>query len=246
MSEKITRPYTAIADFLDRTPQDLTSPGREMAHSPLVTAAVRTITGFAISELLTDQTDIDRYHDAGAVLVAPSHRSFLDLTAMSYLGMASGEGQPYFMSKRENMDNLAAAWLFGKMRTFPIDRDMTDPRWATALFSWARFAMGDDIVAGQQNSKLVLFPEGTRRKGDIIEDLLPGAALVAARLRKHVLPVGIFGAEGGMSSGLAQMYIAVGEPFKVGPRDTDLIAAKIQEQYDRAKYTLEEIHAHRS
>lgn len=232
-------PYTAIPEFLNRTPQELSSPGKEMEFYPRLTAMARIATGSLVKEFIIEDKEIERYQNAGTCLVAPSHRSFLDITAVAELSERSGEGQPYFMSKRENMDNKLSAWFFGHMRTFPIDRDMADRRWQTAFMKWGRFAMGNDIDRGEQNKKMVMFPEGTRKEGDTIEELEQGTLVLAKRVGVPILPIGVYTSHLGFTLKRPTLMVTVGEPFKAGMRDLDLLAAKIQEQYDRAKFIIE-------
>jgi 1-acyl-sn-glycerol-3-phosphate acyltransferase len=194
----------------------------------------------ATSNVIIFGSEIDRYRDAGTALVAPTHRSFLDLTAVSILGDRAGEGQPFFLSKRENIDNRVTAWALGHARTFPIDRDMSDPRWKTVFMKWGRYAMGSDSDKGEQNRKLVMFPEATRKDGDIVEDLEPGTLVLAGRLKVPIIPVGIVKKRKNLSV-RPTVLVTVGEPFRAGLKDLDLLAEKMQEQYDRAKRTLDRL-----
>ncbi len=239
MSE-IIKPYTAIPDYLDKTPQELSAPGQPMEFSPEWTSFVRQATGKFVKRFIIDDQEIERYQQAGTALTTPSHRNFLDMTAMAELGELSGEGQAFFLSKRENMNNWLTARIFAPMRTFPIDREMTDPRWATAFIKWGRYAMGTDVKKGEQDRKLVMFPEGTRKEGHHIEDLLPGTLVMARRLKVPVLPVGI-ATQREKKSPRPTVLVTVGEPFEAGIKDLDVLAWKMQEQYDRARYSLDEL-----
>ncbi len=48
---------------------------------------------------------------------------------------------------------------------------------------------------------LVLFPEGTRREGPVVEDLMEGAAFLSARTGAPIVPVGIGGSDLAMPKG---------------------------------------------
>lgn len=238
----MTKPYTAIENYLDRTPQELTSAGKELEFSPFVTATVRKITSLATHDILIDDSDIERYKAAGTVVVAPTHRSFLDMTALAKLGEESGEGQPFFMSKRENMENPFSVRLYGKMRTFPIDRYMSsDPRWQTMFLKWGRFVLGNNTQACEQDMKLVIFPEGTRKDGDTVEDVLPGANLIARRNRVPMLPIGIVKGRIRAYHARPTVVVAVGDPFEAPLRDLSIVSEKMQEQYDRGLQILERL-----
>ena len=71
------------------------------------------------------------------------------------------------------------------------------------------------IEAGEP---LVLFPEGTRRSGPIVEHLYEGAAYVAARTGVPIVPVGIGGSERALKKGQklprpVKLTVVVGEPI---------------------------------
>ena len=238
--------YNAIPGYFERTPQELTAPGEFMEYSELVTNISRTITGLAMNVVIEDD-EIRRYQEAGTVLVSPTHRSFLDITAMSLLSDMSGEGQPYFMSKRENMSNIVTAWLFSKMRTFPIenkiDKLSADSRWGIKFMQWGRFCLGDNLDKGQQDSKLIMYSEGTRKTGDVVEDLEEGSYVLSRLCKVDVLPVGIYSSYYGVMNTLRHgrpiTYVAVGEPIK--PKKLEEIQESMQAQYDRAKVNVEHL-----
>jgi 1-acyl-sn-glycerol-3-phosphate acyltransferase len=65
---------------------------------------------------------------------------------------------------------------------------------------------------------LVIFPEGTRKVGPAVEDILEGAAYLALRARVPIVPLGISGAEDAMPRGAyfprpARVAIVVGTPL---------------------------------
>jgi len=68
-----------------------------------------------------------------------------------------------------------------------------------------------------------VFPEGTRRHGDRIEDLQQGAAYLAVKRGVPLLPVGIAGTEEILASGkaiprLKKVAVVIGAP--IHPRTT--------------------------
>ena len=72
----------------------------------------------------------------------------------------------------------------------------------------------------ERGRPLVIFPEGTRRSGPVVENLFEGAAYVAARAGVPVVPVGIGGSERMMRKGKklprpTKVHIVVGEPIVV-------------------------------
>jgi 1-acyl-sn-glycerol-3-phosphate acyltransferase len=70
----------------------------------------------------------------------------------------------------------------------------------------------------ERGEPLVLFPEGTRRSGPVIEHLHEGAAFVASRAGVPIVPVGIGGSERALPKGSkvprpVKIHIVVGEPL---------------------------------
>jgi 1-acyl-sn-glycerol-3-phosphate acyltransferase len=64
----------------------------------------------------------------------------------------------------------------------------------------------------------VLFPEGTRRSGPVVEDVFDGAAYVALRTGAPIVPVGIGGSERAMPKGAkfihpVKVRMVIGKPL---------------------------------
>jgi 1-acyl-sn-glycerol-3-phosphate acyltransferase len=64
----------------------------------------------------------------------------------------------------------------------------------------------------------VLFPEGTRRSGPVVDEVFDGAAYVALRTGAPIVPVGIGGSERAMPKGAkfirpVKLRMVVGEPL---------------------------------
>ncbi len=77
-----------------------------------------------------------------------------------------------------------------------------------------------DIVKG--GSPLVMFPEGTRCSGPVVEELFDGTAYVAARAQVPIIPVGIGGSEAMMPKGAkflrpSKLVLVVGDPIPPPP-----------------------------
>jgi 1-acyl-sn-glycerol-3-phosphate acyltransferase len=99
---------------------------------------------------------------------------------------------------------------------------------------------------------LILFPEGERRSGPVIEDLHEGVAFLAARTGATVIPVGIGGSASVMPKGTRiprprHIHLIVGEPIPPPARTgggrisrtrthqlTEGLAASLQDLYDRS------------
>jgi 1-acyl-sn-glycerol-3-phosphate acyltransferase len=86
-----------------------------------------------------------------------------------------------------------------------------------------REALKRCIAVLEAGEPLVLFPEGTRQSGPVVQPLFDGAAYVAVKAGVPIIPVGIGGSEGVMPKGSKMIYpkkciVIVGEPISV-PRD---------------------------
>ncbi len=242
-------PYTAIPGFFEKSPGQLSARGGPMEYSPMVTAMARGALNLFFSDIIIEDADIERYILANPAVVVPTHRSKFDMSLMSYLGKICGEGQPYFLSKRENMEKPLKAKFFGKMRTFPIDRDMPGQNWSTIFAKWSKFALCDGAefegTEGFENlvdkpRKLVIFGEGTRKTGSVVETMFAGPLVAAKRNKALILPVGIAGTDQlGFRDFRSIAVVTVGEAYEVTDmRDTATLVERVQEQFDRANAIL--------
>lgn len=122
----------------------------------------------------------------GAALIAPVHRSNLDFLFAIY----ATDRKIFFMAK----DSLWKSRLLGKLLivlgAFPVHREVAD-----------RSALGNAEAVLAAGEVLVLFPEGTRREGPEIGEILEGAAFLSARGNAPVLPVGLAGTDRAMPKG---------------------------------------------
>ncbi|HKH03932.1 MAG TPA: lysophospholipid acyltransferase family protein [Acidimicrobiales bacterium] len=136
-------------------------------------------------------------------VLAPVHRSNVDflLTAvitpprMRYMGKAS-------------------IWSFGPLGrfvsmlgAFPVHRGTAD-----------RESLKTCLRVLDQGESLVMFPEGTRRTGVVVEDIFDGPAYVAARAGVPLVPLGIGGTEAAMPPGARfikprKVVLVVGDPI---------------------------------
>ena len=100
---------------------------------------------------------------------------------------------------------------------------------------------------------LVLFPEGTRRQGAVIENLMEGAAFLSARTGAPIVPIGIGGSDLAMPKGKIlpkplTIQVVIGPAIPPPPRTgggrvsrssvhaaTDDLVAKLQVVYDEAR-----------
>ncbi len=164
---------------------------------------------------------------SGPVLVAPVHRSNVDFAFTLFFSPR----KVFFMAKRELFGVPVFGNLLRQLGAFPVDRGSAD---RDAL------RLAEEVL--RRGEALIMFPEGTRREGDVIEDLRDGAMFVASRTGAAVVPVGIGGSDRAMPGGAklprpARVSIVVGEPLDPpraeGRAPRSLIASKTEELRER-------------
>lgn len=122
----------------------------------------------------------ERVPGAGACILAPSHRSYLDTPFLACVT----KRRIRFMGKAELWKYGWSARFLSALGGFPVDRAGAD-----------RAALRAAQTALEGGEPLGMFPEGTRRSGPVIEDLHNGVAFLAARLGVPIVPIGIGGSE---------------------------------------------------
>jgi 1-acyl-sn-glycerol-3-phosphate acyltransferase len=147
----------------------------------------------------------DRVPKEGAFLLAPVHRSILDTpisAAVTRRRLRFMGADKYWKSKRFGR-------LLSALGGFPVTRGTAD-----------REALQRCIAILQQGEPLVLFPEGERKSGDVVQPLFDGATYIAVKAGVPIVPVGIGGSERAMPKGSKFIYprkvhVVVGEPIQV-------------------------------
>jgi 1-acyl-sn-glycerol-3-phosphate acyltransferase len=124
--------------------------------------------------------------ETGPVILAPVHRSFADFGFAAFCT----DRKLFFMTKDEMWKNKWLGKLLLSVGAFPVHRESAD-----------REALQRAEEVLRKGSVLVLFPEGTRREGHVVEDLMEGAAFLAARTGAPIVPVGIGGSDLAMPKG---------------------------------------------
>lgn len=176
----------------------------------------------------------DRLPVGVAYVVAPVHRSYADFAAM----VAAVPRVMRFMAK----DSVWKWRWLGRFiefnGSFPVDREHAD-----------RDALRrcEDAVAG--GDPVVMFPEGRRKEGPLVEDLFDGPSFVACRNRVPIVPVAIAGTDDFMPRGSrgirrARVRVVIGEPIypdvpatgrvprRAVTENTEHLRAELQRLYD--------------
>ncbi len=174
----------------------------------------------------------------GPFILSPVHRSNVDTPLVALMGRRTLR----FMGKDTMWKYRLSDWFFTSMGGFPVHRGTPD---RDALRSCERL-----LADGQA---LVIFPEGTRRSGPVVDDLYEGPAYLAGKFQVPIVPVGIGGSEGAMPKGSrgirpVRISIVIGEPIpppaptesgRVGRKGvralTDELQQRLQALFDEAQ-----------
>ena len=151
----------------------------------------------------------DRLPAYGGYVLAPSHRSMMDIPLSAWLSPR----RLRYMGKASLFRIPVAGAFFRSLGGFEVARDGTD-----------RKALRDAMAMLQSGDVLLVYPEGTRQHGPKIQSLQPGAAYLALRAGVPIVPVGLAGTEEIMRSHrikvprFGRVVMVVGEPIVSPPR----------------------------
>lgn len=146
----------------------------------------------------------------GAFVLAPVHRSNVDFALTSLVTKRPMR----YMGKDSIWKSRPLGRFVSMLGAFPVHRGSADRDALKACI---------DIVNG--GSPLVMFPEGTRQSGPVVQDLFDGTAYVAAKTRVPIIPMGIGGSEAMLPKGakrprFSKLVLVVGDPIPP-PEPTD-------------------------
>lgn len=174
----------------------------------------------------------------GPVIVAPVHRSFMDFL----IAAGVSRRKLYYMAKDDLWHSPRFGRFLDSVGAFPVNRSGTD-----------RLAIERAQAVLERGDALILFPEGTRRTGPVVEDLHEGAAFLAARTGAPIVPVGIGGTAEAMPKGSkivrpVKVHVVVGPPLPAPARSergrvprhqvhelTEQLREQLQRLYDLAQ-----------
>jgi 1-acyl-sn-glycerol-3-phosphate acyltransferase len=178
-----------------------------LSRSSRVTyAVVRTIVcGFTRIFTRLQIEGVEHLPASGAYVLAPTHRSYVDTPIVACVSRR----RIRFMGKQEIWKNEQLGWFFGLLGAFPVARGTAD-----------REALKRCIAVLDDGEPLVLFPEGERKDGPIVQPLFDGAAYVAARGGAPIIPVGIGGSAKVMPRHAkmihpCRVHVIIGEPITI-------------------------------
>jgi 1-acyl-sn-glycerol-3-phosphate acyltransferase len=170
---------------------------------------------------------------SGPYVIAPVHRSNID----TLLAGCLTHRRIRFMGKDSLWKHGWSAALLSSLGGFPVHRGTPD-----------REALRICEEALRGGEPVVLFPEGTRRSGPIVQPLFEGASFVAARAGVPIIPVGIGGSEWAMPKGKrrvlpVKVVMVVGPAIEVperspGGRVSRRVVAELSERLHAELQTL--------
>ncbi|GIU83543.1 MAG: 1-acyl-sn-glycerol-3-phosphate acyltransferase [Acidimicrobiales bacterium] len=171
---------------------------------------------------------------SGAFILAPgAHRSNLDTPLVGILTRR----RMRYMGKESLWRNPVSAWLLTMLGGFPVERGTAD-----------RKALRACIEVVERGEPLVMFPEGTRKSGPLIEEIYDGPAYVSCRTGVPIIPVGVGGTERAMPTGSklikpVRLALVVGDPIDppVVARAGHVPRRAVREMSEQLKKTLQEL-----
>jgi 1-acyl-sn-glycerol-3-phosphate acyltransferase len=181
----------------------------------------------------------DRVPKTGRVILAPVHRSFIDFLVV---GTTITHRKVFFMAKDDLWHSRLVGGFLESFGAFPVNREGAD-----------RLALDRAQAVLENDEALIMFPEGTRRSGPVIEELHEGAVFLAARTGSEILPVGVGGTSASMPNGAkvprpVKVTLLVGEPIAPPERSgagrvprhkvhevTEQLRTELQRLYDEAE-----------
>lgn len=147
---------------------------------------------------------VENVPKTGPFILAPVHRSYIDTPIAS----GCSRRRMRFMGKDTMWKRKASGWTLSALGAFPVTRGTAD-----------REAVMRAIAVLRSGEPLVLFPEGERKTGPVVQPLRDGAAYVACKAGVPIVPVGIGGSERVLGKGTKFMYprklvVLIGEPIR--------------------------------
>ena len=175
----------------------------------------------------------------GAFILAPVHRSNVDFALTSLVTRRPMR----YMGKDNIWKSKPLGRFVSMLGAFPVHRGSADRDALKAC---------TDIVNG--GSPLVMFPEGTRQHGPVVQDLFDGTAYVAAKTNVPIIPMGIGGSEAMMPKGAkllkpSKLVLIVGDPIPppertaAGRTPRSAVAAITERLHDEIQALFDEAQA---
>ena len=172
----------------------------------------------------------DRIPDHGGFVFAPVHRSNIDFL----LPALATPRRIRWMAKHTIFKGGWIDRLLVALGAFPVDRTRADRH---ALHT------AESLLAAGEG--VVMFPEGRRKEGPVVEEIFDGPAFCAARKRVPIVPMGVAGSDRAMRIGSKMVWphkviLVVGEPIYPDVELTGRVPrAKVRELSAELQATLQ-------
>ena len=142
---------------------------------------------------------------SGPYIIAPVHRSNIDSPLASFVTRRRAR----FMGKDSLWKIRSIGKVFTLLGGFPVTRGAADLE-----------ALKRCVAVLDAGEPLVMFPEGTRQSGSVLQPLFEGPAYVALKRGVPIVPVGIGGSEKVMRKGSKMIWprkchLTIGTPIMV-------------------------------
>ncbi|QRN79040.1 MAG: 1-acyl-sn-glycerol-3-phosphate acyltransferase [Nocardiopsis sp. BM-2018] len=139
----------------------------------------------------------------GAFVLAPVHRSIIDTPIAACVTTR----RLRFMGKDSVWKVRPVGWVASALGAFPVSRGTAD-----------REALRRGVAVLEMGEALVLFPEGERKSGPVVQPLFDGAVYIAVKAGVPIVPVGIGGSEPVLPKGAKlprprRVRVVVGPPI---------------------------------
>ena len=143
---------------------------------------------------------------SGPLIVVSNHLANID---PAIVGSALNRS-PLFMAKKELFSNPMMRFLLAGYGVHPLDRTGAD----LAALNWAKSQLVD------RDRAIILFPEGTRSRNQILQSGKPGVAHLASITDAPVVPFGLAGTSKlqgivGVVRPTGKLRLNIGAPFKI-------------------------------
>ena len=193
---------------------DTTMAGNSLASRAFYAVARAACVGFCRLWFRMSVDGLEYVPPTGPFVLAPVHRSNMDTPIVSVVTRR----RLRYMGKDSLWKNAFPRWALSALGGFPVTRGKADKE-----------ALVRCIAVLKAGEPLVLFPEGERKSGPLVQPLFDGAAFVAAKAGVPIVPVGIGGSERVMPKGSRVIYprkvhVAVGPPIIIPGADQGRVA----------------------
>ena len=200
-------------------------------------AFYRAVRGIVVAfcRLYWRETVVGREHipREGPFILAPVHRSNIDTPLVA----AVTTRRLRYMGKDSMWKVRWIGAVFTALGAFPVHRGTAD-----------REALRRCVEVLNDGEALVVFPEGTRRSGPVVEEVFEGAAYLAVRTGAPIIPVGVGGSEAAMPKGAkflkpVRTRVVVGDAIRppVAPEGQRLPRRVVHELTEELRQALQRL-----